>query len=198
MRIPGPRARAWLGALIAAGTLVAAALIDRDLGVRHPPFVGNYAPRVSLWMLAAIPAFAAAVALVPRALRARPAVFALSLYAGTLVLRLLLAAARGGTEQWAHVFRLSSFEGPNEYLPALRSFAVRQRASSIAPRSSCRRFPCTRPGTRPACSGDARAGARHAGAVAAFCILAGAASAPLTYALGRHVSRSETRGWPAA
>jgi hypothetical protein len=37
------------------------------------------------------------------------------------VLRLALNAGRGGTEQWAHPFRLdgSSFEGPNEYLPAL-------------------------------------------------------------------------------
>ncbi len=188
MRIPGPRARAWLGALIAAGTLVAAALIDRDLGVRHPPFVGNYAPRVSLWMLAAIPAFAAAVALVPRALRARPAVFALSLYAGTLVLRLLLAAARGGTEQWAHVFRLSSFEGPNEYLPALRSFAYGSgffldRFAQLVPS-----LPVHSAGHPPGLLLVMHALALDTPArLAAFCILAGAASAPLTYALGRHV-----------
>ena len=34
----------------------------------------------------------------------------------------MLAAARSGTEQWAHVFRLTGFEGPNEYLPALPAF----------------------------------------------------------------------------
>jgi hypothetical protein len=183
-----PQARAWLGAAIAAGTLLAAALIDRDLGLRYPPFVGNYAPRVSLWMLLAVPAFAAAVALVPRALTARPPVFALSLYAGTLALRLVLAAARGGTEQWAHVFRLTSFEGPNEYLPALRSYAYGtgfflDRFAQLVPS-----LPVHSAGHPPGLLLVMHALALDTPArLAAFCIVAGALSAPLTYALGRHV-----------
>lgn len=183
-----PAARAWLGAAIAAGTLLAAALSDRDLGLRHPPFVGNYAPQVSLWMLLAVPAFAAAVALVPRALTFRPWVFALALFAGTLVLRLLLAAARGGTEQWAHVFRLSSFEGPNEYLPALRSFAYGtgfflDRFAQLVPS-----LPVHAAGHPPGLLLAMHALALDTPArLAAFCIVAGALSAPLTYALGRQV-----------
>jgi hypothetical protein len=183
-----PAARAWLGAAIAAGTLLAAALIERDLGLRYPPFVGNYAPRVSFWMLLAIPAFAAAVALVPRALKARPAAFALSLYAGTLALRLVLAAARGGTEQWAHVFRLSSFEGPNEYLPALASFRYGSgffldRFAQLVPS-----LPVHSAGHPPGLLVVMHALALDTPArLAAFCILVGALSAPLTYALARQV-----------
>jgi hypothetical protein len=183
-----PAARAWLGAAIAAGTLLAAALIERDLGLRYPPFVGNYAPRVSFWMLLAIPAFAAAVALVPRALKARPATFALSLYAGTLAMRLVLAAARGGTEQWAHVFRLSSFEGPNEYLPALASFRYGSgffldRFAQLVPS-----LPVHSAGHPPGLLVVMHALALDTPArLAAFCILVGALSAPLTYALGRQV-----------
>jgi hypothetical protein len=183
-----PAARAWLGAAIAAGTLLAAALIERDLGLRYPPFVGNYAPRVSFWMLLAIPAFAAAVALVPRALKARPATFALSLYAGTLALRLVLAAARGGTEQWAHVFRLSSFEGPNEYLPALASFRYGSgffldRFAQLVPS-----LPVHSAGHPPGLLVVMHALALDTPArLAAFCILVGALSAPLTYALARQV-----------
>ena len=183
-----PAARAWLGAAVAAGTLLAAALTDRDLGLRHPPFVGNYAPQASLWMFLAVPAFAAAVALVPKALAARPWVFALALFAGTLVLRLLLAAARGGTEQWAHVFRLSSFEGPNEYLPALRSFAYGtgfflDRFAQLVPS-----LPVHAAGHPPGLLLVMHALALDTPArLAAFCIVAGALSAPLTYALGRQV-----------
>jgi methylthioxylose transferase len=182
------RSRAWLGAAVAAGTLLAAALADRDLGLRSPPFVGNYAPRVSLWILVAIPAFAAAVALTPRLLSARPAVFAVALYASTLVLRLVLAAARGGTEQWAHVFRLTGFEGPNEYLPALKSFAYGpgfflDRFAQLVPS-----LPVHAAGHPPGLLLVMHALALDTPArLAAFCIVIGALSAPLTYALGRHV-----------
>jgi hypothetical protein len=139
-------------------------------------------------MLAAIPCFTAAVALVPRALRARPASFALALFTGTLVLRLVLAAARGGTEQWAHVFRLTSFEGPNEYLPALKSFAYGtgfflDRFAELVPS-----LPVHSAGHPPGLLLVMHALALDTPArLAAFCIVVGALSAPLTYALGRHV-----------
>lgn len=183
------RARAWLGAAIAAGTLLAAHLLvhgGTDLGLRHPPFVGNYEPRATWWLLPAIACFAAAVALVPRALRARPAAFAAGLLVGTLVLRLVLAAARGGTEAWAHVFRQTSFEGPNEYLPALKSFRYGSgffvdRFAELVPS-----LPVHAAGHPPglllvmhALSLDSPA------RLAAFCIGVGSLSAPLTYALAR-------------
>src|SRR5215218_2474205 len=63
---------------------------------------------------------AAAVWLAPRLLTARPAVVAATLFGGTLVLRLALAAGRGGTAQWDRVFDVGRyFEASNEYLPAL-------------------------------------------------------------------------------
>ncbi len=189
--LPGPGARARLGALIAAGTLVAAYLLHHggtDLGLRYPPFVGNFAPRATPWLPVAVACFAAAVALAPRALRARPAVFAASLLGGTLALRLVLAAARGGTEQWAHVFRLTSFEGPNEYLPALRSFAYGtgfflDRFAQLVPS-----LPVHAAGHPPGLLVVMHALSLDTPArLAAFCIVAGAFSAPLTYALARHV-----------
>ncbi len=139
-------------------------------------------------MLVAIPCFAGAVALTPRALGARPPVFAFALFAGTLVLRLVLAAARGGTEQWAHVFRLTSFEGPNEYLPALKSFAYGtgfflDRFAQLVPS-----LPVHAAGHPPGLLLVMHAFALDTPArLAAFCIVVGACSAPLTYALGRRV-----------
>jgi hypothetical protein len=186
--IRSPRARARAGAAIAAGTVCPAPTLDRDLGLRYPPFAGNYAPRASLWIFVAIPCFAAAALLVPRALRARPAAFAASLLAATLLLRLVLAAARGGTEQWAHVFRLTSFEGPNEYLPALKSFAYGtgfflDRFAQLVPS-----LPVHAAGHPPGLLLVMHALALDTPArLAAFCIVVGALSAPLTYALARHV-----------
>jgi hypothetical protein len=140
-------------------------------------------------MLVAIPCFAAAVLLVPLALcRARPPLFAASLLAATLILRLVLAAARGGTEQWAHVFRLSSFEGPNEYLPALKSFEYGtgfflDRFAQLVPS-----LPVHAAGHPPGLLLVMHVLALDTPArLAAFCIAAGAFSAPLTYVLARQV-----------
>jgi hypothetical protein len=181
----------WAGAAIAAGTLLAAILLHRDgvdLGLRYPPFVGNFAPRATPWLLPAIACFGAAVALVPRALRARPPAFAAALFAATLVLRLVLAAARGGTEAWAHVFRATSFEGPNEYLPALKCFAYGSgffldRFAQLVPS-----LPVHAAGHPPGLLLAMHALALDTPArLAAFCIVVGAFSAPLTYALARQV-----------
>jgi methylthioxylose transferase len=141
-------------------------------------------------MLAAVPCFAGAVASIPRALRARPAVFALALFGGTLALRLVLAAARGGTEQWAHVFRATSFEGPNEYLPALKSFAYGSgffvdHFAELVPS-----LPVHAAGHPPGLLVVMHAIALDTPArLAAFCIAVGALSAPLTYVLARVVVR---------
>ncbi len=143
-------------------------------------------------MLVAVPAFAVAILLVPRALRARPAVFAAALLIATLLLRLVLAAARGGTEQWAHVFRLTSFEGPNEYLPALKSFRYGtgffvDRFAELVPS-----LPVHAAGHPPGLLLVMHALALDTPArLAAFCIVVGACSAPLTYVLARHVVTEE-------
>jgi hypothetical protein len=186
------RVAPWVGAVVAAGTVGVGLVLDArgtELGVPHPPFVGNWAPRVDAWMLVALPCFAAAVALVPRALRAAPRGFAAALLAGTLVLRLALAAARGGTSAWDHVFQLhGSFEGPNEYLPALRSFAYGSgffldRFAELVPS-----LPVHAAGHPPGLLLTMHALSLDTPArLAAFCIAVGALSAPLTYALGRRV-----------
>src|SRR5262245_33590873 len=181
----------WAAVAVAVGTLAAAYLLRRggtDLGLRFPPFVGNFAPRATLWLVPAIAGFGLAIAAIPWLLRARPAVFALSLLGGTLALRLVLAAARGGTEQWAHVFRETSFEGPNEYLPALKSFAYGthfflDRFAELVPS-----LPVHAAGHPPGLLLVMHALALDTPArLAAFCIVVGAAAAPLTYALARQV-----------
>ncbi len=165
-------------ALDASGTL---------LGVPHPPFIGAYGPRANPWLIVAIPCFVAAVALVPRVLRMRH--FGLALFAGTLVLRLVLAAARQGTFAWERPFSVGlRGEGKNEYLPAMPAFDygpgfVLDRFAELVPS-----LPVHAAGHPPGLllvmhflhlDTAARLGW--------FCIVVGALSAPLTYALGRRV-----------
>src|SRR5262249_10620954 len=148
--------------------------------LRYPPFAGNFAPRATLWLAPAIACFALAIAAIPRALRARPVVFAASLFAATLALRLVLAAARGGTEQVPHVCRQTSFEGPNESLPALKSFAYGphfflDRFAELVPS-----LPVHAAGHPPGLLLVMHALALDTPArLAAFCIVVGAAAAPL-------------------
>jgi hypothetical protein len=181
--------------VVAAATVAFGLLSTRDLGLRYPPFAGNFAPRATLWIFVAVPCFAAAAGLIPQALRARPVAFASSLFVATLVLRLVLAAARGGTEQWAHVFRLTGFEGPNEYLPALPAFRYGtgfflDRFAELVPS-----LPVHAAGHPPglllvmhALSLDTPA------RLAAFVLVVGSFAAPLTYVLaGGRSSEREAR-----
>jgi hypothetical protein len=159
-----------------------------ELGLPYPPFIGRWDPRADAWLLIALASFAVAVALVPRALAARPLPFALSLFAGTLVLRLAVCAARTGPSEWDHVFTAHSFEGPNEYLPALTSFAYGtgfflDRFAQLVPS-----LPVHAAGHPPGLLLTMHALRLDTpGRLAAFCIGAGALSAPLTYTLGRRV-----------
>src|SRR5690349_24791133 len=91
----------------------------RLLGVPHPPFIGAWNPEVTAWIALAIPCFVAAVALVPLVLRLQPLPFAAALFAGTLILRLVLFAARLGTDYDRALEVLPRGEGKNEYLPTL-------------------------------------------------------------------------------
>jgi hypothetical protein len=183
----------WAAAAIAAVTLVVG-LTHADpaatLGLPHPPLVGNWTVRAHPLLALSIACFAAAVALVPRLLAPRVPPWAFAVAAGvmTLVLRLVLNAGRGGTESWAHPFRLdgSAFEGPNEYLPALN-------ALDKGPRWFLDRFAELVPALPVHAAGhppglllvmDALALDTPA-RLAALCIVAGALAVPATYGLAR-------------
>jgi hypothetical protein len=191
-----PRLRAalpWIVTAVALATIAAGLALDAagiDLGLPHPPLEGGWQPRVDPWILVALPCFAAAVGLAPRlfATGARPAAIGGALFAVTLVLRLALAAARDGTGAWDHVFTLTSFEGRNEYLPALPAFRYGtgfflDRFAQLVPS-----LPVHAAGHGPGLLLTMHALALDTpGRLAAFCIVGGALSAPLAYALGRRV-----------
>ena len=180
----------WVWAAVATATVAVGLALDASgnlLGVPHPPFIGAYGPRATLWLLVAIPCFVAAVALVPRVLRMR--YFPLALFAGTLALRVVLAPARQGTHAWERPFAVGMRgEGKNEYLPSMPAFDygpgfVVDRFAELVPS-----LPVHSAGHPPGLllvmhylSLDTAA------ELGWFCILVGALSAPLTYALGQRV-----------
>jgi len=182
----------WLGALVAAGTVAVGLWLDArgtQLGVPHPPTLGGWAPRAHPLAWVAVPLVLLGMALVPWLARARlrPAAFALAILALTLVLRLALAAVRGGTGAWSVVFDLErSAEARNEYLAALGAFTYGpgfflDRFAELVPA-----LPVHVAGHPPGLVLTMHAlGIDTAGELAALCIAAGALSAPLTYALGR-------------
>ncbi|MCA1656604.1 MAG: hypothetical protein LC713_02665, partial [Actinobacteria bacterium] len=114
---------AAVGATLLAG--LAARASGERLGTPLAPFMASLEPQATgLAPLVAL-AFALGVAFAPGLLArpARPRAFAVAALGLTLVLRLALAAARGGTAQWEEVFA-SSREAAHEYLPALPALRV--------------------------------------------------------------------------
>jgi methylthioxylose transferase len=171
-----------------AGGLYLRRVAGEPLGLPYAPLVGNWAPQVDPLLVLSIACLAAAVAVAPRLLSLPGPAFALVAFVLTLVLRLALAAGSGGTAQWSHVFEEGSFEGPNEYLPALGAldfgagFFV-DRFAELVPS-----LPVHAAGHPPGLllvlhfSGiDSPAG------MAALCIGVGALSGPLGYLLARQV-----------
>ena len=191
-----PWVAAAVGAVVVAGGLYLRRATDTVLGAPYPPSLGNLDVAAHPLLLVSVPAFAAAVALGPRLLEARlrPAAVAAALLVSTLVLRLALAAGRGGTGAWDRVFdRERSFEADNEYLPALSSldYGTRfflDRFAELVPS-----FPVHVAGHPPGLVlvMDALALTTPA-RLAAFCIAVGALSAPLTYALARELFEERT------
>jgi hypothetical protein len=183
----------WAAAVVAAVTL-AVGFTHADpaatLGLPHPPLVGNWTVRANPLLALSVACFAVAVALVPRLLAPRvpPWAFAVATATLTLVLRLALNAGRGGIEQWAHPFRLdgSSFEGPNEYLPALGALAkgprwFLDRFAEVVPA-----LPVHAAGHPPGLLLVMDAFALDTPArLAALCIAAGALAVPAAYGLAR-------------
>jgi len=180
-----------VGAVVVAVGVILRRLTDYVLGAPWPPSLGNLEPGAHPLLAVSLACFAAAVVLAPRLLdeRARPAVAAGALLAGTLVLRLALAAGRGGTAQWDRVFdEARYFEGANEYLPALASVELGtgffiDRFAELVPS-----FPVHVAGHPPGLLLVMHAfGITTPAQLAALCIAVGALSAPLTYALARRL-----------
>jgi len=180
-----------VGAVVVAVGVILRRLTDYVLGAPWPPSLGNLEPGAHPLLAVSLACFAAAVVLAPRLLdeRARPAVVAGALLAGTLVLRLALAAGRGGTAQWDRVFdEARYFEGANEYLPALASVELGtgffiDRFAELVPS-----FPVHVAGHPPGLLLVMHAfGITTPARLAALCIAVGALSAPLTYALARRL-----------
>lgn len=191
-------ARRWLphavfavGAVTIAVGLIVRRLTDTPIGVPWPPALGNPDPAADPLLAVSLVLFAAAVVLAPRLLdeRVRPLAVALVLLAGTLALRLALAAGRGGTGAWDRVFDVErSFEAPNEYLPALPTVDLGpgyfvDRFAELVPS-----FPVHVAGHPPGLPLVMHyLGLDTPARLAAFCIVAGALSAPLTYGLAREL-----------
>jgi hypothetical protein len=164
-----------------------------QLGVPHPPFIGAWGPRAHPLLAVAILCFAAAVALVPLLLRARPAVFAAALLVLTAVLRVTLSMARSGPHQLDRaLFVGPKGEGKNEYLPSLAAFDygpgfVLDRFAELVPS-----LPVHSAGHPPGLLLTMYSlGLDTSPRLAAFCIGVGALSAPLTYALAKRVLHTE-------
>jgi len=191
-------ARRWLphavfavGALTIAVGLIVRRFTDTPIGVPWPPALGNPDVGVHPLLALSLALFAAAVVLCPRLLdeRLTPGRVALILFAGTLALRLALAAGRGGTGEWDKVFDTArSFEAPNEYLPALPTV-------DLGPGYFVDRFAELVPSMPVHVAGHPPGlplvmhflGLDTPARLAAFCIVAGAIAAPLTYGLAREL-----------
>jgi methylthioxylose transferase len=182
----------WIGAAAAIATVAVGLALDASgtqLGVPHPPFIGAYGPRANVLLVVAIPCFVAAVALVGVLLRARTAVFAAALFVVTLILRVSLNTGRGGTTALDRaLFVGPKGEGKNEYLPSLAAF-------DYGPRFVLDRFAELVPSLPVHSAGHPPGllltmhylGLDTSPKLAAFCVGAGALSAPLTYVLAKRL-----------
>ena len=186
------RALPWIGALAAIATVVVGVGLDlsgTQLGVPHPPFIGAWGPRANVLLVVAVPCFAGAVALVPTLLRAPAWVFAAALFVITLILRVALNVARGGTHRLdSSLFVGVRGEGKNEYLPSLA-------ALDYGPRFFLDRFAELVPSLPVHSAGHPPGllvtmhylGLDTSPKLAAFIIVVGAVSAPLTYVLAKRL-----------
>ena len=183
-----------VGAVTVVAGIVLRRLAGVTLGAPWPPSLGNLEPAAHPLLAVSVALFAAAVWGAPRLLDAKPAAVAAWLLAGTLVLRLALAAGRGGTAQWDRVFDVGRyFEADNEYLPALPALDYGvgfflDRFAELVPA-----FPVHVAGHPPGLLLVLHwLGISTAPGMAALCIVVGACSAPLTYGLARTLLPEQT------
>lgn len=162
-------------------------LTGHPLGVPHPPFIGAWGPKATLWLLLGVPCFAAATALVnPLLTKPKPLVFAAGILALTLVLRVVLFAGRNGGDFDRALEVLPRGEGKNEYLPTLAAFEygtrfVLDRFAELVPA-----LPVHSAGHPPGLVIVMHHLGLNTGMrLAWFCIVVGALATPLTYVLAR-------------
>ena len=179
---------AILLAVVAAGLVVRFGL-GRSLGSALSPFVMGFKPAVAWPLAAAVGLAAVLVAAAPRLLVLPPRSFIAALFAAALGLGLAVNAGRGGTADWSAIFRLGaggSFEAINKYLPGLPALSYGtpfflDRFAELVPA-----LPVNVSGHPPGLIVLLHlAGLTTPGRMAALCIAAAAAVAPLTYALAR-------------
>lgn len=178
--------------LVAAGTTAAgllATLTGTALGTPLPPFVLAWRPSVAPALAVALAVVALGLAVAPVLLRRprHPAAFAAAAGALALALALSISAARNGTGGWDAVFDYRrSFEAKNEYLPALPAlgYGIRfflDHFAEIAPA-----LPVHVAGHPPGLIVVVDAlGLKTPARLAALCIGATGALAPLAYVVGR-------------
>lgn len=193
---PVVRIAAAVAALVVvAGVALQAAGVE--LGTAVAPFVMAFNPEATLYALPAAALLAGAVVLAPRLVAAPRSglAFAGSAFVLALVLGLALAAARRGPEAWSHVFDLGpggSFEAKNEYLPGLPALEYGawfflDRFAELVPS-----MPVNVGGHPPGLMLVIHMlGIETAGALAALCIAAAAACAPLAYLLARNLGHRQ-------
>ena len=194
-REPAVRAGTALPVGVLAGvalTVVVGVTLDRRgvmLGTPLPPFVGDLEPRVA-WLAAPVAALLAAAALLaPRlgAPRLSPWAFALATLVLAVVLRVALSTARHGPGGWFYVFD-TSFEAPNEYLPALPALSYGAGVFLDRFAETIPSLPVHSAGHPPGLLLVMYAlGIDGPRALAALLIGVGALAVPLTYALGREL-----------
>ncbi|MEZ5123786.1 MAG: hypothetical protein R2736_19810 [Solirubrobacterales bacterium] len=198
-----PALAAAAAAVVIATGLTVHATTGR-LGTALPPFVSSFGIRLNAWAAVALVLFTAAPLVLPRLLatpRSRPA-FAAAALAAALALGLALNAMRNGPAAWSAIFDTGaggSFEAKNEYLPALPAVEpgvhyLLDRFALLIPSlpSNASAHP---PGLLIVLH---VAGIESAGAMAALCIAAAAALAPLSYTLSLTVSGDERTARVAA
>jgi methylthioxylose transferase len=188
------RAPAGLAAAVALGTIAVGLALKAsgtDPGTPLPPFVLAWSPHVAPELAIAVLVLAAGVAIAPALLtRPRhPAGFAAAIAVLTLAIVLAVAAAHNGTSGWYEVFDYRrSFEAKNEYLPALPAlgYGVRWFLDHFAELAPA--LPVHAAGHPPGLLLTIHAlGITTAPQLAALCIAATGALAPLTYVAGRRL-----------
>lgn len=192
----------WIVTAVALVTVVVGPILRSHgavLGTPMPPFLGPWNPGVHPLVVVAALVLVLAVVALPRLLSAPGWAFAGGTLVATVAVRLAVNAARTGTDGWDAVFDPSrSFEGKNEYLPALA-------ALQYGPRFLLDRFDELIPTLPPHAAAhppgtllvlDALGITTPAG-MAALCIGAGALATPLAYwtfrrVVDQHVARVAT------
>ncbi|HEV7493947.1 hypothetical protein [Baekduia sp.] len=191
--------RLLLGALaLAAGWTMVGLLVERSgrvLGTATPPFVMGWLPRIDVWVIVAVAALGALVALGPLLLRLPRNTYILTVIVAALTTALAVNAARTGSHAWDAIFDTGprgSFEAKNEYLPGLPALSYGSRFfldrfAELVPAA-----PVNVAGHPPGLLLFAHLTTLTTPArFAALCIGAAAACAPLTYALGRGLGQDE-------